>query len=174
MGRSWQAQGAAWTVNQVPVGLSGWRQRTGLVARLSDESLLPLGRRTGKICSEWQADADAPPSPGAAGFLASPALHSRLRVPGSEVLQGAGAAPRMLSATQISCLKKESQQPACLPPPLPAPPYPALLPSSPLPSFLQLFLFFPSSFHTSHHGALTLTRSKASLEENHGKHSPWF
>lgn len=45
MGESWQAQGAAWTVNHVPVtGLVGGREDRTMPGLSRDESLLPLGR----------------------------------------------------------------------------------------------------------------------------------
>ena len=153
VGESWQARG---TVNQAPVeqweragrptgqstkrlspGLGGCGRRTGLVPVASWKGEL------GKSAHRWQADADASPSPGAASFLASP-LRSWLCVSGSEVLpEEAGLHPKMLSATQISCLKKRvpaAHLPASSLLPLSPPPFPPL-PSPPLPSsFLPSFL----------------------------------
>ena len=143
------------------------------------EACCLLEGRIGKICSQVASRCRCVTFPRCSGFLASPSLHSWLCVSGSEVpLEEVGLHPRMLSATQISCLKKRipaARLPASslsfLLPPLHSPPL--LLPPL-LPSFLQLFHFsLPPS--TNHHGALTLTRSRASPgKKKMSKHSPWF
>ena len=105
------------------------------------EACCLLEGRIGKICSQGASRCRSITFPRCSRFLASP-LHSWLCVSGSEVLlEEAGLHPRMLSATQISCLRKRI--PAAR---LPPPSLSSSLPSPPLPySFLPSFLLSYSS-----------------------------
>ena len=135
-----------------------------------------LEGRTGKICSQVASGCRCATFPRCSRFsslscFAFRAACARFR----GAAAGSWAAPQdaQCHPDKLSKEKNPSSPPACLLPLFP-PPYPALLLRPLLPSFLQLFLFsLPPS--TSHHGALTLTRSKASPgKKTMSKHSPWF
>ena len=176
VGESWQAHG---TVNQAPVTRPWW-------VRTEDRTsaCCVLEGRIGKICSQVASRCRCLTFPRCSQFSSLSFAFLAVCVRFRGAAGGSWTAPQNAKCypNKLSKEKSPSSPPACLLPPpslsssLPSPP----LPSSPfllpplLPSFLQLFHFsLPPS--TNCHGALTLTRSKASPgKKEMNKRSPWF